>query len=339
MSGTSLDGLDLCCVEFSGTSDQPIFNIIATKTYRYSTDWESRLRSIEQGSGLDLVKTDADLGKLFGSLTLDFIEEFNLENIDAIASHGHTIFHQPQLGFTTQIGHPAQVKAKTGITTIGDFRSLDVALSGQGAPLVPIGDQLLFGDYASCLNLGGIANVSYEKHGKRIAFDISVCNMALNHLAQLCGVPYDANGDLANDGHIIQPLLDSLNQLEYYTAPPPKSLGKEDFIENVLPLLQEYYDPKDMLATMTQHIGAQIGKTLPEGKCLITGGGAYNNSLIEAIQTHSTAQVVVPSNELIEFKEALIFAFLGYLRLHEQTNTLKSVTGGRSDSIGGAVYL
>jgi len=338
MSGTSLDGIDLCFAEFiNGNKFE--FKLIHTRTVDYSERIKSKLVAIETGSALELVKTDVELGTIFGECINQFIKDHKITKVDAISSHGHTIFHDPKNGFSTQIGNPAQIHAITGIKTIADFRSLDVALKGQGAPLVPIGDQLLFGDYDSCLNLGGIANLSCQHKGKRIGFDVVVCNMVLNHLAGKEGKTFDENGQIASAGQLKESLLHELNELEYFSLPPPKSLGKEQFLEWYVPLLnQSNFTTADLMATMIEHIASQLGRTIKGGSCLVTGGGAYNQALIQALRKNVSANIHVPENQLIEFKEALLFAFLGFLRLTNQVNTLSSVTGAQQDSMGGCIY-
>jgi anhydro-N-acetylmuramic acid kinase len=340
MSGTSLDGIDLCYVKFEQT-DRLNYELIYTKAINYAPEMLTSLKSAESLSALAMAKLDTELGRLYGEEINTFIKENNIKDIDGIASHGHTIFHHPELNFSTQIGSPAQINAITSIKTIADFRSIDTALGGHGAPLVPIGDLLLFGKYDNCLNLGGIANVSYREPETRnsIAFDIVICNMALNHMADLFGKPYDDNGQIASEGKVISTLLEALNSFEYLLQPPPKSLGKEQFHSFYLPLIENYLGQnKNIMATLIEHIGIQIGGNLKPGSCLITGGGAYNGALIDAIKRHSTCEIEIPSNEIIEFKEAIVFGLLGYLKLTNRINTLSSVTGAKRDSIGGCVY-
>ena len=338
MSGTSLDGIDLCYAEFKkGITFES--KLIHTSTVDYSETTRSKLIAVEKGSALDLVKADAELGTIIGESINNFIRDHKITKVDAIASHGHTVFHEPNNGYSTQIVNPNQIHAITGIKTIADFRSLDVALRGQGAPLVPIGDHFLFGDYDSCLNLGGIANLSHQHKGKRIGFDVVVCNMALNHLAGKEGKTFDENGQMASEGQLRESLLNELNELEYFTLPFPKSLGKEQFLEWYVPLLNKFdITTADFMATMIEHMTYQLGKVIPVGTCMITGGGVYNQALVKALRKNLAATIHIPENQLIEFKEALLFAFLGFLRLTNQVNTLSSVTGAKQDSMGGCIY-
>lgn len=339
MSGTSLDGLDLALCEFSKGY---AFKILKAKTVPYSKEWKSVLGGAPHLSAEKYFALHAQYGKFIADEINLFLKESSLKP-DAIASHGHTAFHQPQLGFSTQIGCGATIAANTGITTVCDFRSLDVANGGQGAPLVPIGDKLLFGNYDACLNLGGIANISFDNNGKRVAYDICEANMLLNFLAEKTGNAFDENGMLAKSGIINPELLNSLNNLSYYVESGAKSMGREWFEKNILPLIEKSeLNTNDLLATSTEHIAHIIGNELNQKKIknvLVTGGGALNTFLIESIKTKTECDIIIPDEQTINFKEALIFAFLGYLRLNKIVNILSSVTGARGDSVGGAVYF
>jgi anhydro-N-acetylmuramic acid kinase len=341
MSGTSLDGLDLAYCEFNRINDRWIYKIHHAETVRYSSAWKNRLSTIETGSALDLATADVEYGHLLGRLTREFIDKHHLHP-DFIASHGHTIFHQPGRKITCQIGRGAAIAAETGIPVICDFRSLDVALGGQGAPLVPIGDHLLFNDYDYCLNIGGFANISYEQEGKRIAFDICPANVVLNGLANELGLDFDPQGHYASLGTIDPDLLQALNSLPFYLETPPKSLGKEWVVEHVLPLLHDAGPSiNELLATFCEHIAIQASKAALGGqdkKLLITGGGALNEFLIARIRRHAGPEIIIPDANTINYKEALIFAFLGVLRWRNEVNCLQSVTGALRDSVGGAVY-
>ncbi len=344
MSGTSLDGLDIALCEFKESENGYEYQILDAETIPYTEIQRSKLKNCPQSSALEFAKLNQKFGKFIGKSVVTFLNKNKLK-ADAIASHGHTIFHQPGFGFTTQIGCGATIAASTDLTTVCNFRSLDVALNGQGAPLVPIGDKLLFGNHSACLNLGGIANISFDdEKNKRIAFDICVCNIVLNHLANLKELPYDANGDLANSGKIDKDLLQILNSLDYYKNTRNKSLGYEWFETNFLNLINSSKNKsiEDLLATFTDHAAFQIANVLNQNKIksvLVTGGGAFNKHLITLIKQKASAEIIIPDDKITNFKEALIFAFLGYLRLNKKTNTLASVTGAKQNSIGGAVYL
>jgi len=343
MSGTSLDGLDLALCEFDRTADTYSFDILQSRTSSYSAEWKDRLNHVKNAKAEDYFKLNAAYGRYTADEVNLFLKTSSVKP-HVIASHGHTVFHQPQLGFSTQLGCGATIAANTGFTTICDFRSLDVAHAGQGAPLVPIGDQLLFGKYGACLNIGGIANVSYSaQDNNRTAFDICEANMLLNYLAEKTGKSFDKDGEIARLGKINLDLLKSLNVQDYYIKSGAKSLGREWFENNILPLLDASALPiHDLLSTATEHVAQIIANTFAEKKIknvLVTGGGAFNVFLMQRLRSKTTADIVIPDAQIINFKEALIFAFLGYLRLNEQINSLKSVTGAKKNSVGGAVYV
>ncbi len=342
MSGTSLDGIDLAWCKFSEEAKNWHYEILKADTYPYTQCMREQLAHATELSAADYCRLNVALGKVIAEHIRKFIG--NRAKPDFIASHGHTVFHQPNDGLTTQIGSGAVIAAETGITTVCDFRTLDVALHGQGAPLVPIGDQLLFGQYDACLNLGGFSNISFQWRGQRIAFDISPCNMALNHLAEKMDLNFDKDGQTARSGDIIPELLQQLNLLPYYQTSPPKSLGKEWFDQCFLPILKPYiFSNKiaDCLRTTTEHIAIQLASALPQNaqNLLITGGGAKNKFLIESLQKKWPGNVIVPDEHTIDYKEALIFCFLGMLRLERKINCLSSVTGASEDCCGGAVYF
>lgn len=339
MSGTSLDGLDLVAVEFWQTDVKWEFEIISTKTISYSSDWTNKLSNSPTLSGEKLIELHTKYGRFLGKETKRFIEETGFQP-DLVSSHGHTVFHQPDLGFTFQIGNGADIPAITGITTVSDFRTGDVALGGQGAPLVPIGDKLLFSDYKYCLNLGGFANISFEENNSRIAFDICPVNFILNHFAEKQGLQFDKNGELGRKGKIETELFEKLNQIGSYKKQPPKSLGREWVEQVFMPVLNNFEIPEnDKLRTVYEHVALQITNVITEqGKMLVTGGGAFNSFLIERIKSYTNAEIIIPSNEIVNFKEALIFAFLGVLKITGQNNCLSSVTGAKHDHSSGVVF-
>lgn len=339
MSGTSLDGLDIAACRFIEVEGGWQFEIIDAITKEYSTEWKSKLFLAHQRSGAELARLNAELGQLHGNWVKDFLQTQNT-SFDFIASHGHTVFHQPEFSFTTQIGSAPHIAIATNIPVIADFRTIDVARGGQGAPLVPIGDLHLFKDYDCCLNLGGVANVSIKKNSGIEAFDICICNMALNFLAQKLNMEYDANGAIAASGTLDHVLFDKLNAIPYFNEKKPKSLGKEFFEQEILQLIDQYEKIEDAMHTFVEHVAFQIARSVSDGtQLLITGGGAYNAFLIERIKHHCKPQVIIPDDKTIQFKEALIFAFLGVLRMRGENNCLASVTGASTDSVGGAIYL
>lgn len=345
MSGTSLDGLDIALCEFEFCDSSWNYKIIKTTTSEYSLEEKKKL-SLMAASALQLAESHAWFGKYCGQKVAQFLKENRLE-ADLIASHGHTVFHQPVKGFTTQIGCGATLSAETNLPVVSDFRSLDVALGGQGAPLVPIGDLLLFKEFDSCLNLGGIANLSVKTGGSIKAYDVCPANMALNYLAQKKGMEFDNDGNIASIGKVDTMLLTQLEKLDFYMLPSPKSLGKEWVDTTFLPLLQSNsLSVEDKMATVVEHIALQLAKELmsfshsKSQKLLLTGGGAFNTFLLKRLgeKLDSHWILTVPDPLLISFKEALIFAFLGVLRINNVPNSITSVTGARKDNIGGALY-
>jgi len=340
MSGTSLDGLDIAYCRFSKIKDQWEYQILEAETIPYSDPWRMRLGNLENSTALEFAFADTEFGHLLGQLTQSFITRHSIHPV-FIASHGHTIFHQPDKKLTTQIGKGSAIAFETGLPVICDFRSLDVAHGGQGAPLVPIGDKHLFAGYDFCLNLGGFANISFDKGNQRIAFDICPVNMVLNHLTTQLGLLFDEGGYLASTGCIDTMLLDSLNQIPYYHRQPPKSLGKEWVVSSILPLLNHSgLSVPDLLCTFCEHVAIQTGYNTGQQwikKLLITGGGARNTFLLERLRAHVIPQIIMPDPLTIDFKEALIFAFLGLLRWRNEVNCLKSVTGATSNVSGGSI--
>jgi anhydro-N-acetylmuramic acid kinase len=341
MSGTSLDGLDLAACRF--TFDKKWnFEILKANTISYSHKWVNKLTTTSELNALDFAFLHNEYGKFIGKQITEFCADLP-EKPTLISSHGHTIFHQPDMKLTVQIGNGAFIAATTGIPTICDFRTLDVALGGQGAPLVPIGDELLFGEYEFCLNLGGIANVSFREEDERKAFDICPANMAFNHFTKELGYEYDLNGSMGRSGIVHLELLNLLNILDFYQQKGPKSLGREWFETDFLPLIYSFQlAPEDILRTLYEHVSDQLTIAVdqyPKGQILITGGGAHNVFLIELFSEKTKHKTIVPSAQIIDFKEAIIFAFLGVLRLRNEVNCLKSVTGADHDHSGGVIYL
>ncbi|MGB9746295.1 MAG: anhydro-N-acetylmuramic acid kinase [Bacteroidales bacterium] len=341
MSGTSCDGLDLALCHFRLQPAGWKFSIERCRTVPYPETWMKKLAEAHLLNAYELIRLDHEYGHFIGMQVKQFIKSYP-QKIDVVASHGHTIFHQPERNLTYQIGHGAQIAAVSGITTVSDFRSLNVAIGGQGAPLVPIGDEILFPDYHACLNLGGFSNISYSYRKRRIAYDICPVNFLFNHYARKSGRLYDENGAMARAGTVHEELLMKLNELDYYKKIPPKSLGREWVETTVLPLIDSYnLSIPDVLRTLNEHAAVQISKAFgSQGrkKILVTGGGALNTFLLERIRKLTHHELFVPDNEILNFKEALIFAFLGVLRIRHQVNCFSSMCGGRFDCAGGAVY-
>lgn len=336
MSGTSLDGLDICYAKFQYITNWE-FEILKTETIPYSIEWKNRLQNAILLSPEDLLALDKEYGFYLGEKTQEFISKNNITDLDFIASHGHTVFHQPQRKFTLQIGDGRAIKLTTKKPVIYDFRSQDVLMGGNGAPLVPIGDELLFSQYDACLNLGGFSNISLQKNHQRIAFDISPVNVVLNYFAEKLGKNYDENGDFARNGAINFKILEQLNALTFYQKSAPKSLGVEFVNSEIFPLLKDE-TPENIIATFTEHIAEQIAKVFNDNQIktvLVTGGGTFNTYLLEKIREKSQTELIVPDENIINFKEALIFAFMGVLRLRNEVNVLCSATGSSENHCSG----
>jgi len=340
MSGTSLDGLDIVAAEFTKSDHKWHYKILAAETVIYPEEWQSRLANACNLPGKELMELHNEYGAMTGRLVSRFMKA-NSFFPDLIASHGHTVFHQPSAGLSFQIGNGIFIAKETKTLTIADFRQGDVALGGEGAPLVPAGDRLLFPEYTYCLNLGGFANISFEKNRKRIAFDICPVNFVLNHLANKIGLQFDKNGELGSRGKADKNLVCSLNQIEYYRQPPPKSLGREWAEQFFIPLLSaSQISIHDKMRSVYEHIAMQTGKVIEEvdASVLITGGGAYNKFLIDSLGQFTKARLIIPDDKLLKFKEALVFAFLGLLRYFGEINCYSSVTGAEHDTSAGVIF-
>jgi anhydro-N-acetylmuramic acid kinase len=352
MSGSSLDGLDIAFVHLEEIAGKWEFEILASACISYPAEWKKKLSALADIPARDYLLLHTSYGRWLGDTVNEFLEEKNLTyRVQLIASHGHTAFHMPALKMTAQMGDGAAIAAVTGIRTITDLRSVDVALGGQGAPIVPIGEKLLFPDYDLFLNLGGIANLSANTESF-IGFDICPANRILNLLAAPTGKGFDENGSLAASGLVNHKLLKKLNAFEYYQFPFPKSLSNEFGLNEVFPVVQKAgLSPQDALRTYVQHIVFQIQQSLLllknhfNGKenlrLFITGGGAHNKFLMEKLKEMVSAhgiECIIPAETLVDFKEALVIALMGVLRWREDVNVLRTVTGASKDSINGAVW-
>ena len=341
MSGTSLDGLDLCYAEFE-FDGRWRFEIIASDCVLYDEKWSQNLTNAHTCSVNDLERLHDDFGKYIGENVTAFLQKFNLPKPDIVCSHGHTVFHEPAKKFTLQIGNGNIISETTGITCVSDFRSLDVSMGGQGAPLVPVGDEYLFSEYEACLNLGGFSNISFKEDGERRAFDICPVNISLNRLANFLDKPFDYNGETARSGFIQPELLQQLNELPIYKLDTRPSLAREWLEEVFNPVVENANCSfEDKLRTVNEHVAQQISDVInsrvSRGRVLITGGGAKNGFLMERLSQLSSAQMVIPNEEILDYKEALIFAFLGVLRMRDQCNVLQSVMGAKTDSCSGVI--
>jgi anhydro-N-acetylmuramic acid kinase len=351
MSGSSLDGLDIVFAEFHENGGKWKYEITETACYAYTPAWVSRLKEASTLSALDYQLLHTDYGHYLGEQVNRFIEEKKIQyKVALIASHGHTVFHLPGRKMTAQVGDGAAIAAETKLPVVSDLRALDVAFGGQGAPIVPIGEKLLFGEYEFFLNLGGIANISYCNPSGYIAFDVCPANRVLNMLANDAVKEFDDEGRIAASGKTDTKLLNELDVLEYYKQDYPKSLANDFGTEIVYPMIKNAAVRTDnALRTYTEHIVTQIEKSIAglksnpsPSRMLVTGGGAFNTFLVNRLREHLKVlqiEVVVPDEKIVKYKEALIMALIGILRWREETNVLSSVTGAERDSVGGALWM
>lgn len=341
MSGTSLDGIDLAYLNFHYHTSWN-FQIIKSTTKEYPSEWKKRLSQAINLDDAELNNLNLCYTKFLSGVISEFIDSCRITDLDAVCSHGHTIKHEPQNGYTLQIGNLPELAKMIQQKVVCDFRVQDVKLGGQGAPLVPIGDELLFSEYEACLNLGGFANISLRRKEKRIAFDICPVNTVLNFLAEKLHLSFDKDGKIAASGNLDHQLLKNLNELEFYHLVPPKSLGIEWVNQNILPLLENSEEIPDVIHTFSIHAATQIAVVLEQNSIssvLVTGGGTYNKFLIQEVEKRTKAEIIIPTAEIINYKEALIFGFLGVLRLRNENNILSSVTGASGDHSSGEIYL
>jgi anhydro-N-acetylmuramic acid kinase len=346
MSGSSMDGIDLALCTINSDNGHYTYTIDEAETFEYSEVWRLRLSQLRKADALSYAKTDVFYGHYLGQLVKEFIKKYNIK-ADLVASHGHTAFHYPEELITRQVGDGASLSAICGLPVVSDFRSMDVAKKGQGAPLVAIGDEKFFNEYDYCLNLGGFANISGKIGPYRVSYDICPANILLNRVARDLNKEFDENGLIAAEGSIHYPLLEELNTIEYYAMPFPKSLNR-DWINNELWQIVKEGDklsPADKMKTFVDHIGIQISKSIDYlsskqvtgKKVLVTGGGAFNPILMDHLRTHSEAEFIIPDAKLVKFKEALIFALMGVMRVENQVNIIKTFTGAKSDSVSGSL--
>ncbi len=353
MSGSSLDGLDIAFTEFTETGGKWAFEILAAECMEYNSEWQTKLKTAVSLSALDYQLLHCEYGHFIGRQVNGFIDKHNLHHkVHLIASHGHTTFHLPGKQMTAQLGDGAAIAAETHLSVVSDLRSLDVALGGQGAPIVPIGEKLLFTGYDYFLNIGGIANISINANQSYIAFDVCAANRVMNMLAATAGMQYDDGGRLAATGILNDDLLKKLNGLTYYSKPWPKSLANSFGTDEVFPIIQQSaLSTADALNTCVEHICIQVRNALlnhaihstgERKNMLVTGGGALNTFLIErlkALLAEELIEVIVPDEKMVQYKEAVIMGMIGILRWREEANVLPSVTGASRESIGGALRL
>jgi anhydro-N-acetylmuramic acid kinase len=349
MSGSALEGLDIIFAEFHISSGAWQYTVQAAECYPYTDDWREKIRTAGSLSSIDYLALHAEFGHYIGEQVNRFIEAHQLQyKVQLVVSHGHISFHLPEKKLTAQLGEGASIAAVTGINVVSDLRVMDVALGGKGAPLFPLGEKLLFSEYACFLNIGSIANITFHEPGGVIAFDVCPANRILNMLAAQSGKAYDDGGKMAKAGEVKPELLKILNGLEYYSMPYPKSLTS-DFASDVIYPLVRGAGVNDAMRTVVEHIAVQTANAvsqLNKGgaplKLLITGGGANNSFLVSRIQSllePLNVEAVLPDPYIVDFKESLVVALLGILRWREENSALAEITGASRDSIGGAVWI
>jgi anhydro-N-acetylmuramic acid kinase len=350
MSGSSLDGMDIV---FAGLQEQGgywQYEIKHSACIPYDKRWYQKLQQAVTLSAKDYLLLHTSYGEFTGQKINEFIDENNLHHqVNLICSHGHTTFHLPGKKMTHQLGDGAAIAAATKLPVVSNLRSMDMAFGGQGAPIVPLGEKLLFNQYNYFLNIGGIANISAHTPDEVIAFDVCAANRVLNMLAERINLAYDDKGIMSSRGRINEDVLDKLNALAYYTFPAPKSLANSFGTDMIYPLLTSSdMNIEDCLRTYAEHISVQIKNSLAAFKkdavqqLFITGGGAFNTFLIKRLQKNLEEinfEIIIPADKVIKYKEALIMALLGVLRWRGQYTVLSSVTGASRNSIGGALWL
>mgnify|MGYP001357150693 CR=1 FL=1 len=341
MSGTSLDGVDLCFSNFSYENQDWKFKILVSDTVPYDKSWITKLTNAHSLSEIELKELDLEFTLHLSKIILSFIHKNQISNIDFISSHGHTVFHEPKKQITYQIGNRVELNNLTNLPVVCDFRIQDVKYGGQGAPLVPVGDLLLFNSYSHCINLGGFSNISIKNNSHIIAYDICAVNVVLNHYSRKMGLEYDSDGELSKSGTINKDLLFRLNSIPYYNQTYPKSLGIEWVENNLYPIINSFkISIPDILCTYIEHISLQISKNINDSNAtfLFTGGGVKNKFLILKLKEKLKIHFELQSEEIIDFKEALIFGFLGVLKIRNENNCLKSVTGAEKDHSSGVIF-
>jgi len=346
MSGTSLDGIDLAYCKYFLENEKWSFKLIQAKTYNFSNELIVEIRAAIDNKPKDNHILDVKLGAYYAKIINQFIKEHNIETIDFVANHGQTVYHNPHKKATIQLGDGATIAKKTNLTCINNFRNLDVELGGQGAPLVPIGDFHFYNNFNYCINLGGISNITIQnKNEVLLAYDISPCNVLLNHYTRQIGFEFDRDGQIGRAGKINKLLFDKLNNNIYYNKQAPKSLDAKNCIDVFVPEIDRFnIEIEDKLHTICQHIAHQIKIVIlkhyqqKNEKVLLSGGGTLNKFLVETIKTSLPIEVCIPSTEIIEYKEAIIFGLLGVLKMNNSVNCLKVVTGANKDCVGGQIW-
>lgn len=348
MSGSSLDGLDIGIIDIIKKGNELSYEVIRCDTIEYSTEWKKSLTSLPNASAKELANNDMAYSRYMSELIRSFLKEE--DQIDYVSLHGHTLFHEPENGFTYQLGNGGVLSARLGLPVVCDFRSKDIGLGGKGTPLAPIVDSYFYNEYEVLINLGGICNLTFLSKKETIAWDVCPCNQLLNFLSEKMNLAYDKDGLIARNGKLNLDFLNILEKNPYYSEKYPKSLDNQYIKQNIIRELDSYTIPlEDQLHTTCIFVARQIKAAIqmavkslevawPE-KILITGGSAHNAFLIQCIKEHCAPSVVsIPDETIINYKEIILMALCAYLRVNNQENTLSEVTGSSRNSIGGAIY-
>lgn len=367
MSGTSLDGIDVVLTEISGVSLDTKVKVIFENTYSLSEDVISQIHQAmdEKLSSSKLISSlNVELGYVFGQAVLDFAKDYqiDLNNIDFIASHGQTIYHitKDEKGAyrsSLQLGEAAIIADMTSTTVVYNFRNADIASGGQGAPLVPYADYILFTDKIisrSIHNIGGIANMTYlKKNGTLddvIAFDSGPGNMMINEACQvLYNLEYDKDGIIASKGKLIEKMYDEIYRHPYFNQIYPKSTGREIFgSEYTLKMIKKYkaYPKEDIIQTLSMITVDSIVDSYhkliqaPVDELVLCGGGAHNHFIRNEIAKKMPDTKVIMLEDLgysSSYKEALAFVILANQTLHKLPSNVKSATGAKTYKILGQI--
>jgi anhydro-N-acetylmuramic acid kinase len=344
MSGSSLDGLDLAICSFT---DQSIFTIHNSTTIELPLDLRTKLKNFSTLNAFQIADLDAYFALFSAHSIRDFTNNW-IGGISLVVSHGHTLYHNPANAVSWQIGNGGIIAAVTGIDTLCDLRVQDVALGGQGAPLAALVDLNLFKDYTGLLNLGGIANITINQSNTVYSWDISPCNQVFNHLAQKEGKEFDKGGSIARSGKILMELIHKWQENTYFSQMPPKSMDNTWVKENYIKEIDKIDQPvKILMASFAEFVAIQLSKDLKSldlnpGKILVTGGGAFNAHFISRLKVHLSPLnwvVEVAEESLINYKEAMLMAYMGHRYINKKTNTISTATGAEKDLISGALYL
>lgn len=355
MSGSSLDGLDIayCRLDWDGKALSS-WELLEAETLAFSDLWVRRLVALPQQNALTFAQSDIYFSYYMGELLNAFIKKQNIKQIDFVASHGHTVFHDPARRFSIQIGNGNALAATVGKTVICDFRMQDVAMNGEGAPLAPLADAYLFPGYDYYMNIGGIANISAKCSDRWVAYDFAPANQVLNFLAEKSDLKFDKDGEIARAGNVNAELLDSLQKLNFFGKEYPKSMSNEWIRTEVLPLFKgSGRSLEDQMRTAVELIVStsfdaialiqrQENKQSVSSEMLMSGGGCHNLFLVEKLKeklSELNIEVQIPKKDIIDFKEAMLVALLGMFRLNAIPNSIPEVTGAKKATVNGGVYL